>query len=321
MSGWYVLRRLLQVIPSVAAILVITFMAIHLAPGDPIAALAGESGDAGYYQFMREKFGLDRPLLQQFLTYVTNVAQGDLGNSYVQGRPVVDAIAQRLPATLLLMGTAVSVAGISGVVLGALAARRPSGPFDVGVTTTALVGYAVPVFWLAQLATIFIAFRIGWFPIQGMTDLRANYSGARHFLDIAHHLILPASVLALSEVALVSRLTRTGVVQEMSTAYVTTARANGLSSRRVLFGHALPNAMLPVVTVMGTRLGYLVSGAILVETVFAWPGLGRLLLTATQNNDHPVLLGLVLLVAFSVVAANFVTDLVTAAIDPRIRYD
>ncbi len=321
MSAWYVLRRLLQVIPAVAAILVVTFLAIHLAPGDPIAALAGEGGDVGYYQFMREKFGLDRPLLQQFLTYVANVAQGDLGNSYVQGRPVMDAIAQRLPATLLLMGAAVSVASIGGVVLGALAARRPSGPFDVGVSTTALVGYAVPVFWLAQLATLFIAFGTGWFPIQGMTDLRANYSGISHVLDVAHHLVLPAFVLAVSEVALVSRLTRTGVVQEMSSAYVTTARANGLSPSRVLFRHALPNAMLPVVTVMGTRLGYLVSGAILVETVFAWPGLGRLLLTATQTNDHPVLLGLVLLVAFSVVAANLVTDLVTAAIDPRIRYD
>ncbi len=321
MSAWYVLRRLLQVVPAVAAILVVTFLAIHLAPGDPIAALAGEGGDAGYYQFMREKFGLDRPLLQQFLAYVANVAQGDLGNSYVQGRPVVDAIAQRLPATLLLMATAVGVASVGGVVLGALAARRPSGPFDVGVSTTALVGYAVPVFWLAQLAMLFVAFGTGWFPIQGMTDLRADYSGMRHLLDVAHHLVLPASVLAVSEVALVSRLTRTGVVQEMSSAYVTTARANGLSPGRVLFGHALPNAMLPVVTVMGTRLGYLVSGAILVETVFAWPGLGRLLLTATQTNDHPVLLGLVLLVAFSVVAANLVTDLVTAAVDPRIRYD
>lgn len=321
MTASYVLRRLLQVIPAVGAILVVTFLAIHLAPGDPIAALAGEGGDAGYYQFMREKFGLDRPILQQFLTYIANVAQGDLGNSYVQGRPVVDAIAQRLPATLLLMVTAVSLAGVGGVMLGALAARRPSGPFDVGVSTTALVGYAVPVFWLAQLAMLFIAYGTGWFPIQGMTDLRANYTGVHHVLDVAHHLVLPATVLAVSEVALVSRLTRTGVVQEMSTAYFTTARANGLSPSRVLFRHALPNAMLPVVTVMGTRLGYLVSGAILVETVFAWPGLGRLLLTATQTNDHPILLGLVLLVAFSVVAANLVTDLVTAAIDPRIRFD
>jgi peptide/nickel transport system permease protein len=316
----YAARRLLQVVPAVAAIIVITFGAIHLAPGDPVVAVASGSGDQAYYDFMRERFGLDRPLPQQFGTYVANVLTGDLGVSFTQGRRVSEIIAERLPATLLLMGTALALSSVGGVVLGAVAARRPMGLVDLGVSTAALVGYALPVFWLAQLAVLTLAFEAGLFPVQGMTDARAGYSGVGHLLDVAHHLALPSLVLAVSELALVARVTRTGVVQQQGQDYVRTASAKGLSARGALTRHALPNALLPVVTVIGTRIGALFSGAVLVETVFGWPGLGTLLLGAATNRDHPVMLGLVLLVAFSVVLANLVTDLVYAWIDPRIRY-
>lgn len=319
--GWrYVLRRLLQVVPAVAAILVITFGVIHLAPGDPVDAVASGNGDEAYYAFMRHKFGLDEPALQQFRTYAGNVLRGDLGTSFVQGDRVSTVIAKRLWPTFLLMGTALVASSAGGVLFGLIAARRPLGLIDLGVSTTALVAYALPVFWLAQLGLLTLAFRAGWFPIQGMTDARAGFTGLAHVLDIAHHLVLPATVLAVSEVALVARVARTGLMQQQGADYVRTARAKGLSATGSLVRHALPNAMLPVVTVIGTRVGTLFSGAVLVETVFGWPGLGDLLISAARNRDHPVMLGLVLLVAFSVVVTNLLTDLTYAWIDPRIRY-
>lgn len=320
MTARYIFRRLLHVVPAVAAILVVTFLVIHLAPGDPVIAIAGEDGDQAYYDLMRSKYGLDRSLPAQFFTYVGNVAQGDLGVSYVQGRSVAGLIAERLPATLLLMVSALTLSTLAGIGLGALAARRPFGSFDLAVTSTALVSYAVPTFWLAQLAILVVAYRTGFFPLAGMTDVREQYTGLAHLLDVARHLVLPALVLAASEVALMARSTRTGLIQESGKDYVTVARAKGLSSRRVLVRHALPNALLPVVTIIGTRVGFLFSGAVIVETVFAWPGMGSLIVGAAEDIDHPVLLGLVLLVALTVVFANLLTDLVYAWIDPRIRY-
>jgi len=320
MNRRYVVRRLLQVLPAVASILIVTFAIVHAAPGDPVVAVAGESGNLEYYEFMRNKFGLDRPLLQQFFTYTGNVLTGDLGTSFAQGQRVTSLIAERVPATLLLMGTALTVSTLGGIALGALAARRPFGPFDLAISTTALVGYALPVFWLAQLAMLTIAFRTGWFPIQGMTDARAGYTGWAHIADVARHMALPGLVLAASEVALITRMARTGILTEMDRDYVKVAQAKGLSRTGALMHHALRNALLPVVTVIGTRIGFLFSGAVLVETVFGWPGLGRLVLSAAQTRDHPVLLGMVLLVAFSLVFANLVTDLIYSRVDPRIRY-
>jgi len=184
----------------------------------------------------------------------------------------------------------------------------------------ALVGYAVPAFWLGQIAILTVALRTGWFPLQGLTDARAQYTGWAHVVDVLHHLVLPALVLAISEVALITRVARTGLLQELGRDYVRTARAKGAPEPTVLTRHALPNALLPVVTIIGSRVGFLFSGAVVIETVFSWPGLGSLIVASSQTNDRPVLLGLVLLVSFSVVAANLVTDLVYGWIDPRIRY-
>jgi peptide/nickel transport system permease protein len=299
---------------------VITFVLIHAAPGDPIVALAGESGDESHYRFMREKFGLDRSLPSQFATYATNILSADLGTSFVHGRPVFSVIGDRVPATLLLMGTALVLSSLVGIALGALVARRPGGALDLSVTVGALVGYAVPVFWLGQVALLTLAFGLGWFPLQGMTDARADHTGLAAVLDVAGHLALPALVLAASELALITRLTRSGLLQELGKDYVQYARAKGLAARQVMVHHALPNALLPVVTVIGARLGFLFSGAVLIETVFAWPGVGQLLLSAVRTRDYPVLMGIFLLVSVSVVVANLVTDLLYARIDPRIRF-
>ena len=318
----YVFRRLIQTLPAVATIVVATFALIHLAPGDAVDALAGGGGDESYYRYLRSYLRLDRPALEQLLSYGGNLLQGDLGVSFVQGsRPVTDLIGERLAATLLLMATALGLSTAGGILLGSLAARRPFGPLDLGISTSALVGYSVPAFWLGQLALMFLAFRTGLLPVQGMTDARADHTGLSHVLDVARHLVLPALVLATSELALITRVTRTGLLQQLGRDYVRTARASGVAESRVVTRHALPNALLPVVTIIGHRIPLLLTVTVAVETVFGWPGLGTLLVTAAQTRDGPLLLGIVFLLAFSVVLANLVTDLVYAWIDPRIRFD
>lgn len=320
MTFGYALRRVLQVPPALFGIVVLTFFLVHLAPGDPIQALAGQSGDAAYYERMRERFGLDRPLAEQFGTFLSNVARGDLGVSYVHGRPVAGVILERLPATLLLVCVALAISSLAGVALGALAAARPHGLSDAGIRVVTLLGYATPVFWLGQLALLTLALGLGWFPVQGMTSSQGSTTGFGYVLDVARHLALPALVLAAHEVTLVAQLMRRSLLGEMGKEYVRTARAKGLSGRKVLLHHAMRNSLLPTVTVIGGRLGFLFSGAVLVEVVFAWPGLGRLLLSAVQTRDYPILMGMFMLVAFGVIVANLVTDLVYAWLDPRIRY-
>lgn len=320
MTSRYLLRRLLQVVPTAAAILISTWLLLHLAPGDPLVALAGQHGDEAYYAAMRERFGLDQPLPQQLLTYVSNVVRGDLGESFVRGRPALAVVLERLPATLLLAGSALVVSTVVGVGLGMLTAQHSRGPIDILFRAAALIGYAAPSFWLAQLAVLVLAFGAGWFPVQGMTDARASAVGMAGRLDVLQHLALPTLVLATTEVALNMRLVRTSLLEIRGTEYMRTARAKGLSSRRVL-RHGVRNALLPLATVIGSRVGMFFTGAALVEIVFAWPGVGRLLLSAAQARDYPVLLTIFLLVSAAVVLVNLATDVVYAYLDPRIRYE
>lgn len=316
----YLIRRLLQVPLILFGVVIFTFILIHVAPGDPIVALAGEYGNAAYYEEMRAKFGLDRPLPEQLATYLTNLAQGDLGHSYTYGQPVVKVILDRTPTTLLLMITALLLSTPIGIGLGMVAASRPRGLLDTTVTIVLLSGYALPVFWLAQLALFGLALNGGWFPIQGLTSARERYTGWRLAVDIAHHLALPAAVLAVQQIALIGRLARSELLETLSQPFVLVAHAKGLRRRQVFAGHALRNALLPVVTVIGGRIGFLFAGAVLTETVFAWPGLGRLLLDATLARDYPILMGMLILVSLTVVIANLITDIVYAWLDPRIVY-
>lgn len=320
MTGRYVLRRVLQLLPTTAAILLVGFLLIHLAPGDPVLALAGENGDAEYYAFVREKFGLDQPLPTQLATYAGNVLSGDLGTSYVQGRPVAAIIAERVPATLLLTGTALLVSSLVGTALGIFAATRRRRWPDITVTVATLTLYAAPVFVVGQLAILLLALRAGWFPVQGMADVRSNATGLVHVQDVAHHLVLPVLALAGQEVAAVSRLARVGLRDELGRDHIRSARAKGVPERSVVLKHGMRRALLPVVTVLGGRVGHLIAGAVVVEAVFGWPGLGRLLVTAMQSRDAPIVLGVFLLVSVTVVVANLLTDLVYAWLDPRVRY-
>lgn len=315
----YLRLRLLQVIPTVLGIVVITFVLIHLAPGDPVLALAGQYGDEEYYARMRERYGLDRPLLVQLLVYLGRVLSGDLGVSFVQGRPALEIILERLPATLLLSGTALVIASVVGILLGTYAAARAHGLRDVLVTTGALGVYAAPVFWLGQLALLFIALRLAWVPIEGMRSPGVDQAGLADALDVAHHLALPALVLASQGVAAIARLTRSGIIEQLSYDYIVTAEAKGLARPAILVRHALRNALLPVVTVIGGRVGHLLGGTVIIEVIFGWPGIGRLLLTSMASRDYPIVLGIFLLVAVTVVIANLLTDLTYGRLDPRIR--
>ena len=319
MNGRYLLRRLLQVVPAVAGILVLTFVLAHVAPNDPASDFAGEGADQAQIDAARAYLGLDRPLPQQFFVYVGRLVHGDLGTSFVQRRPVLGLIGDRLGPTLLLTASALLVSTLGGLALGVLCARRARGVVASAVSTTTLLAYSLPGFWVAQVAVLTLAVKAGIFPAGSMTDPRAGFTGLDATRDIARHLILPALVVALSEVALLVRVTRAGLLREAAQGYALTARSKGASADRVLARHVLPNALLPVVTIIGSRVGFLVSGAVLVESVFGWPGLGRLLVEAAQSGDHPIILGMVLLVSLSVILSTLATDLTYAWIDPRIR--
>ena len=236
-------RRLIAIVPTVIGILLVSFLLIRLAPGDPVIALAGADGDTAYYTFMRQRFGLDQSLPRQFVTWVQRAAGGDLGTSYVYGRSAVAVIAERIPATLLLTGTALLLAVVSAIPIGALAAQRSDSARDVVISSAALTLYSAPVFWIGQLAILLVALRFGLLPVQGMTTAGESPTGKEHVVDIGRHLILPALVLASHELAVLVRVTRAGVLEQLSREHVRTARAKGVSERAVLFRHALPRAL------------------------------------------------------------------------------
>jgi ABC-type dipeptide/oligopeptide/nickel transport system permease component len=319
--GLYLAKRIAQLVPILLIILVLNFILIHLAPGDPTLYLIGDAPVSDdFVAEVRARMGLDRPLLVQLWIYLSNVAQGDLGYSFVSRASVTDIILARLPATLLLMGTQYVIAIGVGVLLGMASARWQGGAIDTGVTLFSVVGYAMPVFWLGQILMLVFALKLGLFPAQGMLSLRYDLTPTEYALDVAHHLVLPAVTLAFFNLALIVRLTRANMLQVLRLEYVMFARSKGISERVVMFRHALKNAILPVVTIIGLNIKTLVAGAVLTETVFAWPGLGRLTYDAIYARDYPVLMGMFVLIGLLVVIGNLITDLIYAWLDPRIRY-
>ncbi len=315
----YVLRRLIQGTVTVFGILVITFTLVHLAPGDPIEVLASGNGDEAYYNFMRAKFGLDKPLLSQFIIYVSNLLGGDFGTSYITGQSVTDIIQARLSSTLLLAVSSIVVSTLIGVSLGMVAAWRVDGLLDKTVVRFSVVAVAAPSFWIAQVLLVLFALRLGIFPTDGKNSPGFDGAGLSRFADTVWHLILPMSVLAIQESSVIANLTRVGIVDQLGEDHVRLARAKGLSDFQVVRRHALRRSLLPVVTVLGGRIGQIFSGAVVVELIFGWPGLGQLLLSSSQSRDTPVLLGILVLVAVVVVVFNLFTDIAYMIIDPRVR--
>jgi peptide/nickel transport system permease protein len=305
----------------ILAVIVMCFSLVHLAPGDAALVIAGDSGagDPELIEEIREDLGLDDPYLIQLSRYVGDVASGDLGTSYRFNESVTSLIGDRIWPTILLVTTALVFAIVIGVLVGIFTARRPESPVSHGVTVFSLVGYSMPVFWTGYLLIIAFASNVRWFPVAGMRDVRLEGNRFEEWLDIAHHLVLPALTLGLIYLAQYSRLSRASMLEVLQSDYVRTARAKGLAERKVVYKHALRNAVIPVITIAGLQFGALLSGALLVETVFNWPGLGRLAADSVFQRDAPVLLGVLICSAVLVVVINILTDVVYRMIDPRIR--
>ncbi|SDE81736.1 ABC transporter permease [Limimaricola pyoseonensis] len=315
-----VLGRLLKAAITLLAIVVLNFLLIHAAPGDPAAVMAGEAGaaDEKFIAQLRERFGLDQPLHVQLWNYVSNILQLDLGYSYRQGAPVLDLILERLPATLLLTLTAFGISLLFGVAMGVAASARVGKLGDSAITGVALLFYATPLYWAALMAVLVFSVWLGWLPGFGYETVGADYTGLARVLDILKHLILPAATLGLFFMAVYTRMTRASMLEVAQMDFVKTARAKGLPDKVIRRRHILRNALLPVVTLAGLQAGQLVGGAVLTETVFAWPGIGRLMFESLEARDYNTLLGVFLISAAMVILFNIVTDLVYRLIDPRI---
>lgn len=303
----YTLRRILVALPSLFGVLVIVFLMVRLAPGDPAQLLAGEFADAATVERIRERFGLNDSMPVQFQRFVTGAVQGDLGRSTRTGRLVTEDLADYFPNTIELASAAILFAIVVGILLGVVSALNPNSWVDALAMILALIGVSMPTFWFGLLAIRFFAVDLPWFPVAG----RGTFA----------HLVLPAVTLGFSSTGIIARMTRSALLEVLGQDYVRTARAKGGPPRMVIFKHALRNALVPVLTVAGLEFGSLLAGAVITETVFTWPGVGRMLVNSILARDYPVVQGTVLLIAVSFIAVNLIVDLIYGLIDPRIRYD
>ena len=315
-----ILTRAAKAAITLLMIVVLNFFLIHAAPGDPAAVMAGENGAADqiFIDQLRERFGLDQPLYVQFYKYVGGVVRLDLGYSYRQQMPVLDLILDRLPATLLLTLTAFGMSLLLGIVFGLAAAARVGRWSDSAITGLALLFYATPLYWVALMAVLLFSVQLDWLPAFGYETVGAGYTGLAVVLDRLEHLVLPALTLGLFFMAVYLRMTRSSVLEVSQMDFVKTARAKGLGEGIIRRRHILRNALLPVVTLAGLQAGQLVGGAVLTETVFAWPGIGRLMFDSLTARDYNTLLGVFLVSAAMVILFNILTDIVYRLIDPRI---
>ncbi|MGY2284875.1 ABC transporter permease [Pseudomonas gingeri] len=323
MSGLIFLGgRVLRALSMVLGVLVLSFLLVRLAPGDPALLMAGEAGvdDGHYIEQLRQQMGLDKPVAQQLLIYLGQVARLDLGYSYRNQTSVWSLIAERLPATLALMGSAFLLSSLLGIALGVLAARSREQRrwLDQLISQGALLLFAIPSFWLAMLLILLFSVSLDWLPAFGMETVAADFHGGAWWADRARHLVLPCLSLSFLFLALYIHLTRAATLEALGQEYVRTARAKGLRPRRILWAHVLRNALLPVVTFAGLQLGQLASGILLVEVVYSWPGIGRLMYEALAQRDYGVLMGGFLVISIMVVSFNLLTDLACRWLDPRI---
>ncbi|ODC03786.1 ABC transporter permease [Terasakiispira papahanaumokuakeensis] len=313
--------RLAKSVLVLLAILVLNFFLIHMAPGDPATVMAGEAGatDEQFLEDLRERFGLDKPLPIQLMHYLGGVLTLDFGYSYRQQMPVLDLVMDRLPATLLLTGSAFAVSLLFGILAGTMAAmraKRPSGSIIMGLS---LLFYATPLYWVAMMAVLVFSVFLGWLPAYGYTTVGAQYTGLAYLWDVAQHLILPATTLGLFFMAVYTRMTRASMLSVSQQDFVKTAHAKGLAPGVIQRRHILRNALLPIITLAGLQAGQMVGGAVLTETVFAWPGIGRLMYESLMQRDYNLLLGIFFFCALLVIIFNLLTDLVYRLADPRIK--
>jgi peptide/nickel transport system permease protein len=317
----FVSRRLLHALPLLVCVIVFNFFLIHLAPGDPIQALVGEfPAPESYIVEMRKAFGLDQPIYIQLLLYIKNVLAGDLGFSFYYRQPVLTVILDRVPATLQLMVPALLFSAAVGIVLGVLSARKPYSLADNTISVFSLFGYCVPAFWLGQMLMAAFAIELGWLPSQGMKTVGVDLQGVSLIIDRTAHLALPFAALAIRHLAVNARMMRSSMLEVAYEDFVTVARAKGLDEKAVIAHHMVPNALMPVVTIIGVDVGFLFTGSVLVESVFGWPGIGRLMYESIVKRDYPVLMGNFLITTVLVVVVNLIVDLIYLWLDPRVKY-
>ena len=311
----YLFRRILATVPTLLGVSVLVFLTLHLTPGDPAQILLGPKANETSLTNLRRQLGLDQPLHVQYGRWIAGVVQGDWGRSIQLKGDVLSLVWARFKATLILALSALLLAASIGVVLGVVSAVRAGSLMDRAAITLSLLGYSLPSFFLGLLLQIQLGLRFEWFPVTGMYP-----AGGGDWTDLLRHLALPAVTLAAGIAALVARMTRATMLEVLSQDYVRTAHAKGLKERVVVYNHALKNALIPILTILGLQVGYVLGGAVLVEQVFAWPGIGTLAVNAILARDFPLLQGIILLVALAYVLSNLITDLMYVLVDPRISY-
>lgn len=318
----FILKRIYTAFIVVLVVVALNFFIIKLAPGDPVNIMAGfDNPNEEFKMAVRAKYNLDKPLITQFFTYIYRLVQGDLGESYYSSRPVTELLAERMGASLLLSGTSAVLAFIIGTVLGLTAGKKEDSMQDKVLSAGIYVANAMPSFWLGLMLIFVFASRLGWLPTQGMYSLRENYTGIARYIDLGKHLILPVTTLVLVQIPGYFRITRSSVIQVMADDYITTFRVTGMSEKKIYMKYVLKNAILPVVTLFGINVAYIVAGSTLVETVFSWQGIGILMYTAIAKRDYNVLMGTYLIIAVSVAFFMILVDVIYAKLDPRIHYE
>lgn len=302
----FIIRRLMLSIPTLVGVMVVVFLLLYVAPGDPVQDMVGERADAETIARLRKELHLDEPVAKQFILYAGGVLKGDLGNSYITQRPIIRDIRERFPKTLLLAGSAMLLASVLGITIGVLSARNPGGWFDRFGLGLAYLGISFPVYWVGLILILIFAVTLKWLPPSG-------YGGIKY-------LILPALALGSRSIAFLARVTRSSMLEVLGGDFVRTARAKGLRERMVIGRHALRNALIPIITVLGLDFGYYLTGSILTETIFSWPGIGRYVVNAISRRDLPAINGSVLFLSVVFVLVNLLTDIAYAKADPRVAY-
>lgn len=317
-----IFRRLIQAIPLLLGVIILSFILIHSVPGSFLDVMTAEQQvtDPAMIERLRHTYGLDQPAYIQLWQYIRSVASFDLGYSYRQNAPVIDVIMAHLPATLILMLSSIAVAVLVGVLGGILAATKVNTWVDTAVSIFTVVCFAAPSFWLGIMLIILFAVKLDWFPVGGMETVGSSLTDWAQTLDILHHLVLPALALGLFYSATYARVMRSSMLEVKQLDFVTTAKAKGMSPIRIIFAHIFRNALLPVVTLLGLQLGTVIGGSIVIETVFSWPGIGQVLFDSVMSRNYPVVLGLLIFSSVVVIICNIIVDLVYSRLDPRIQH-
>jgi peptide/nickel transport system permease protein len=321
-SGKYIVRRVLETIPVVFLIISFNFILIHISPGDPAVVLGGQEATPQFVEAMRVKYGLDKPLYQQYIIYFTKLLRGDLGYSWSHNQPVSTLIMQKLPTTLLLMLSSLLFSFVFGTILGVISARNHLSKIDDLITGLSLLLYSMPAFWLGIILILLFGINLNLFPVWGLRSPTGKLEGLAYIYDILWHLVLPMMTVSFAWLLpIFTRITRSSVIEIMNEDFIIASRGKGLDEKKIFYKHALRNAILPTVTQAGLILGLVFGGAITTETVFAYPGLGRFMYESVFKRDYPVLMGLFLVASITVIMATLVTDIICSLLDPRIVYE